>query len=590
MREFLRPLRNRAGGSMLARLALPRDHQMRSTKVFRRLSFRAQMAFAFGSLTFLILLLASAVWGAWTFHLLESQVRNELQARVHAASELIVQGLRDRSTDITELSRMPGALLNGAPAPDLQARLDAKRALRTEYAWLGVASTDGHVLAATQHMLMGKDVSQQEWFKAGQTSTWTGDVHEAVLLSRLMPREKQGEPLRFLDIAAPVRDTRGQIGGVLCAHLHWSWITRLAESILRSGAQARQLQIYIMDRQGVTLYPFAETGATSLRPQADINANVGERMWADGKRYVTGQAALPASDNQHLGWRIVLRQPVDAAYAPLRAFVQQMAAITFIVALLAAWLAYWLASYLNAPIALLAKAVDNLGGDNGHVKVAAHLPPELQRLSDAIQTASTNLTASRRELLKANELLEQRVDERTRALALANEALTRQAMTDGLTRVANRRAFDQKLADTHALSARADTAYGLLVIDTDFFKRVNDRHGHQVGDGVLVAVAEQLVCSLRATDFVARYGGEEFVVLLHPVKTAEELLAIAEKLRCAVEQFTFDTVGRVTISVGGCLVQGGATDLRQAIQLADNALYEAKHQGRNRCVLASSLT
>ncbi|MBA5639866.1 diguanylate cyclase [Duganella sp. LX20W] len=558
--------------------------------MFKHLSFRARMACAFGLLTFLVLLVASVAWGSWTIHLLESQVRDELQARVHAASELIAEGLRDRSSEITDLSRMPDMLLNGAPEPDLQERLDAKRALKMEYAWLGVASTDGHVLAATRQMLVGKDVSQHDWFKFGKTSTWIGDVHEAVLLSRLMPRNQESEPLRFIDIAAPVRDTTGAIRGVLCAHVHWSWITRLAESILQADAESRQLRIYIMDRHGVTLYPFAETGATSLRLQANISNSVGELMWADGKRYVTGQAALRESENQHLGWRIVLRQPVDVAYAPLRAFVKEMAAITFIVALLAAWLAYWIASYLNTPIAILATAVDRLGGENAHVMIAAHLPPELQRLADAIQAASVNLTASRRDLLEANELLEQRVHERTRALALANEALTRQAMTDGLTRVANRRAFDQKLTEVHALSARTGVAYGLLVIDTDLFKRVNDQYGHQIGDSVLVAVAEQLVGSLRATDFVARYGGEEFVVLLYSVKTAEELLAVAEKLRCAIEQFTFDPVGRVTISLGGCLVQGASADLRQVIQLADGALYEAKRQGRNRCVIAASPT
>lgn len=549
---------------------------------FNRSSFRTQLALTFGVLTFLVLVGASLFWGIWFTRLLQSSIQNELQARVHAASELIVAGLRDRSAEIIELSRTPELLQSASSLANLQSRMDNKRTLRSEYAWLGVAMPDGAVVAAAGKMLVGKDVTQRDWFKIGRSAPWMGDVHEAVLLSRLIPREKENEPLRFIDIAAPIQNGKGVLLGVLGAHLHWSWVTRLAETVLPDDAETRQMQIYILDREGVTLYPFAETGKVSFRQSAELRVSASELVWADGRTYVTAQAGLPQSTDQHLGWRVVLRQPIEVAYGPLRQLAMQMVVITLLIAIFAAWLAYRVAGFINAPITLLEQAVKKLGKESDRVEVPKRLPQELKTLADAIQDASANLSASRKQLVEANELLEQRVRERTRALGIANDALARQALTDVLTNVANRRAFDLKLAELHALSARTRQDYALLIIDADHFKHVNDNFGHDVGDQVLAGLADLIRSSIRATDFVARYGGEEFIVLLYPVTAPNELAEVAEKLRRNVEQFDFPSVGRVTISLGGSIVQGAASEREQGIKSADAALYRSKMNGRNR--------
>ncbi|WP_348700308.1 diguanylate cyclase [Duganella fentianensis] len=557
---------------------------------FSRSSFRTQLALAFGILTFVVLVSSSLLWGVWFSDLLQKSIQNELQARVHAASELIVAGLSDRSAEIIELSRTPDLMQSTESVALLQKRIDSKRSLRAEYAWIGVATPEGAVIAAAGKMLLGKDVTQREWFKVGRSAPWMGDVHEAVLLSRLLPRENANEPLRFIDIAAPVQNMKGELLGVLGAHLHWSWVTRLAETLLPDDAESRQMQFYILNREGVTLYPFADTGKTSFKQSNELRVNASEIIWADQHTYVTAQASLPQTPDQHLGWRIVLRQPVDVAYGPLRRLALQMVVVTLLIALGAAWLAYRVAGFINAPITLLELAVKRLGKDADQVEVPKRLPQELRTLAKAIQTASSDLAASRQELVEANELLEQRVKDRTRALGLANDALAQQALTDGLTSVANRRAFDLKLAELHALSARTQQAYGVLLIDADHFKHVNDTYGHDVGDQVLTGIAGQITSSVRATDFVARYGGEEFVVMMYPVTSPSELAGVAEKLRHNIEQHTFPSVGRVTISLGGCIVQGCSVERDSVLKAADNALYRSKTEGRNRYTLGLEST
>ncbi|MBR7782582.1 sensor domain-containing diguanylate cyclase [Undibacterium luofuense] len=553
---------------------------------FYRFSFRTQLAITFGIVTFVVLVTASLIFGFWFVRLHQASIQNELQARVHAASELVMQSLKDRTAEIIDLSRTPDLLKSEDAIAQLQDRMNNKRALKSEYAWMGVANPDGKVITAAGKMLLGKDVTSRDWFKVGRTATWLGDVHEAVLLSRLLPRENENEPLRFIDIAAPVQNTKGELIGVLGAHLHWSWVTTLAESVLPEDASVREIQVYILSRDGVTLYPFADTGKISFRQNEDLKNSATEIVWSDSKAYVTAQIGLPQTPEQHLGWRVVLRQPVEVAYAPLKTLALQMIVLTLAMAICAAWLAYRVAAFVNAPIALLVQAVQRLGVDTNQVDVPKRLPQELRTLADAIQIASTDLTASRQELVEANEMLERRVEERTRELELANDALARQAMTDGLTNVANRRAFDMKQSELHALSARTGQAYGLLIIDVDHFKQVNDNYGHHVGDQVLAAIASKITASIRTTDFVARYGGEEFAVMFYPVTTPDELAEVAEKLRKNVSQFTFSTVGHVTISLGGCMISGGSIDRESGLKFADGALYQSKLAGRNRYTLA----
>lgn len=157
--------------------------------------------------------------------------------------------------------------------------------------------------------------------------------------------------------------------------------------------------------------------------------------------------------------------------------------------------------------------------------------------------------------------------------------------TDELTGLFNRRHF-LRLATRELNAMDSGVVHGLALIDLDHFKRINDVHGHAAGDQVLQAFAGVATACLRNGDVLARYGGEEFVVLL-PDCDAERLTSCCERLRIAftdVELFGLD-VSNLSLSAGMTLLELG-DDLDEALQRADQALYRAKRDGRNRCAAA----
>ncbi|MCK7548021.1 diguanylate cyclase [Marinobacter koreensis] len=192
---------------------------------------------------------------------------------------------------------------------------------------------------------------------------------------------------------------------------------------------------------------------------------------------------------------------------------------------------------------------------------------------------------------QANLTLESRVRERTEELEQAYEQIKSVSLTDGLTQVANRRRFEEKLHAEWKRAHRQKEALSLLLLDIDYFKRVNDELGHLVGDDCLVTVAEVLSGVVqRSGDLVARYGGEEFVVLL-PATQEDGAVQVAERLRQAVARTAVHTREGVppvhlTTSVGvATLSPRRDLEPHDLVRHADEALYAAKASGRNRVMV-----
>jgi len=174
------------------------------------------------------------------------------------------------------------------------------------------------------------------------------------------------------------------------------------------------------------------------------------------------------------------------------------------------------------------------------------------------------------------------------ALEEANAKLERLSFLDGLTNIANRRRFDEFLHIEWRRAAREAAPLSVILADIDFFKAYNDTYGHEAGDEILKKVAGALAATVnRPADLVARYGGEEFVVAL-PGTDAAGALVLAERLRAAVEALavahsTSRAAAHVTISVGvATTVPERGAALEALVAAADLALYQAKHDGRNR--------
>ncbi len=178
------------------------------------------------------------------------------------------------------------------------------------------------------------------------------------------------------------------------------------------------------------------------------------------------------------------------------------------------------------------------------------------------------------------------------ANALLHARIEKMATTDGLTGLFNHRIFQEKLAGEFNRLKRFPEPVSLVLADIDHFKKVNDTYGHPVGDLVLKGVAQVIRETIRDIDIPARYGGEEFAVIL-PGTTSEGARNIAERLRQKVKGNPFSSNGRridVSISIGIATAPSDAKSKEALIEKADKALYHAKHNGRDRCVVWSGIS
>ena len=200
-------------------------------------------------------------------------------------------------------------------------------------------------------------------------------------------------------------------------------------------------------------------------------------------------------------------------------------------------------------------------------------------------------------MMEQNAKLEQELSKSTEVMQELQrdlEMVKKEALTDGLTNLSNRKAFDAEIVRIKKEAEENDEPFCLIMMDIDHFKSFNDNYGHQVGDQVLRLVAKTLFDGVKGRDVVARYGGEEFAIVL-PETDLQGAIKVGDHLRKAVaskeivNRQSGDKLGRITLS-GGAAEYIDAEGIDDLIRRADNALYCAKHNGRNQVSAAKGST
>jgi len=195
------------------------------------------------------------------------------------------------------------------------------------------------------------------------------------------------------------------------------------------------------------------------------------------------------------------------------------------------------------------------------------------------------------QLQDMNSYLEQKIYERTESLLDTqkelledNSELTRMALTDSLTGLSNRTHMNQILHKEFSRFERHAQCFGIIMLDIDHFKSINDKYGHDAGDTVLKKLASIFESAIRSSDFIARWGGEEFLICCTTIEE-EDLLPIAETIRQLVASTDFAHKDQITASLGCAAIVKGET-IGDLIKRADIALYEAKNNGRNLSIVS----
>jgi diguanylate cyclase (GGDEF)-like protein len=282
-----------------------------------------------------------------------------------------------------------------------------------------------------------------------------------------------------------------------------------------------------------------------------------------------------------IGWSVMAEAHLlDALRRPALALARGLA-VTLALAALFGAVAYRRSTHLLRPLWVLYEAMYR--SERGQVVEdvpARGAAGEVKSLIHVFNSLHRRLEAQRIEMERANRAL----NEQNQAFQEKHQTLSKLSVTDSLTKLANRRFFENQLDREIKRLSRSSEGLSMLVIDIDDFKKLNDSFGHAAGDEFLRQIATILTEGVRATDLVARYGGEEFVVVATGT-ALEGAEILGEKLRTVVAEASFIVdesmrPRRATISVGVAEYSGSQIDLFNS---ADAALYEAKAQGKN-CV------
>ncbi|WAJ36460.1 GGDEF domain-containing protein [Pseudomonas sp. GOM7] len=436
-------------------------------------------------------------------------------------------------------------------------------------AWIGFVDPQGTVLASSNGLLEGASVAQRPVFLEAQKNIFIGDVHEAVLLAKLLSNPS-GEAMKFVDISLPIKGSNGELVGILASHLSWAWAYEVRRSLLEPIQERRNVEFFVIGKEGsILLGPREMLGHPLELPKlADLQPGSSQwavQRWPDGNEYLTGMTRSQGyQDYPGLGWTVVARQSVEQAYAPAQRMLLNILIWGSALALAFAFFGWLISGYFTRPLQEIAEAADRLSA--GEVSEI----PEMQGSREI-----TQLSQSIRHLVESLTL-------QKRALG-AMETL---AHHDPLTGLPNRVALEKYLPRAQHRCQAQQQCLTLLYLDLDDFKPINDTYGHSAGDHLLRELAQRLKSNLRDGDMVARLGGDEFlmIMLVNEADARQQARQVAERAIASLGQPVQLEEGQVRIgcSIGGAIWPLDHADLGEALELADQALYRAKQEGRNR--------
>lgn len=474
------------------------------------------------------------------------------EVRVSSASSAIIDGL-------SAIAR-PQA---NSPGKNLQALAHYLRSVQEKLDTileLTVVGTAGEMVASSA--------------AAPAAVTLPGDWPERALTGDLVvvaPHWNEQYATATFSIAVPVLSYDNQLIGALVAVLDLHTL----QPHLKSATKSPPGEVLLLDRDGRILVTSQANADKLMRLDESLlqrlQAQPGESLVFDGvtHRKVIGLANVSAE----LPVTIVAERDRDEVYGTWLELRNMFLALVGTLLLVVTAVAFRMGRSIVGPLQRLIGAADRIADGDLDVRLTAMRNDELGHLTQVFNQMADRLRHSHAEIMATNQAMRQQ-----------NRVLETLSVTDSLTGLYNRSKLDAILSDQLARFKRTQREFTLLMMDIDHFKTLNDSYGHITGDEILAAVGRILIQSIRSIDYAARYGGDEFIIIL--VETsAEPALKTAERIRSQVENMRYSANGSiitVTVSIG--IVQCRPDDITPTAVFirADNALYEAKHAGRNR--------
>lgn len=361
----------------------------------------------------------------------------------------------------------------------------------------------------------------------------------------------------IIAMSVPIRNARGKYLGYLVAEITLQQ-GGIIDSLINARNYRKDAYIYVIDNEGDVLYRAAD-GWTESEPQGNVNKALleGRDQGFLHMKNLQGEDSLAGFSTMEIsGWTVLVLHPARADVVLLYHVMLQVLIYTLPFVLLV-FIGIWLlARYISRPLRQLASKADTMDSQD--------VSAEIQQINAWYYEASKLKSV----MLQGIRLLHQRI-----------EKLSTQAHTDPMTGLLNRRGLYEQVDKLLG----EESQIGVITLDIDHFKMINDTFGHDVGDGVITQLSRLILGNSRDDDLLCRMGGEEFLLLL-PGTSLTRAVQLAERLRRQVEIQNFSGAGNVTISLGVTQFNPAKVNIDSALKSADKALYQAKNDGRNRVV------
>lgn len=416
---------------------------------------RLLLALSFGAIGLVGTIVLASLVAHEARERLEGEVGGQLaELAEHMAGNLDL-GMFERWRDIQIAASLETLRDPGADLASKYAVLESIHRTYPAYSLVALIDPDGRILTTSSGILTGADVADRDYFREGRQHPFVGDVHPAKLLARHVPSGER-EPLRLIDVAAPVHAQTGALTGVLAAHLNWTWARDTARTLALSLRGHRQgSEILILARDGkVLLGPSELEGQilpTHLRAGSpgETQSSTGQLVrWPDtGEMYVTAAMATNGyRDYPGLGWQVVVRQQADRALATSAALQRSILIAGSLVAVVAAFLVWLVAGRIARPLQALSHAATALGRNEALPRLPRPMVREDQAIADALSAASRALA----EREASHRLLVDELNHRVKNTLATIQSLAAQSLRDSVDIRTGRRAFESRLL---ALSA-----------------------------------------------------------------------------------------------------------------------------------------
>jgi diguanylate cyclase (GGDEF)-like protein/PAS domain S-box-containing protein len=361
-----------------------------------RRSLRAEISLASGAIVLLLSTALSFYAADVSKRQIEQSEGEGFVRRAQTALDVLDRGMYERSREIRNAAMLDEMRNPKVSVPRKRELMERLQKNFDAYAWIGFCGPDAIGLVGTGGYLEGKSLAKRPWCIEGRKGDYIGDVHDAMLLAKLLPNPS-GETFYLVDVASPVFDQKNNLLGVLCGHIYWTWASEALDSKRTPGQD-----IFLLSNEGMVLSgpEAAWTDFKSMAPDTMMHVRSGAKQgyqverFSNGQTYLVGHATSAGyRDYKGFGWTAVVREDITTAFAPARALQEHILMVGVIVGLFFSWLTWLMAGRIAGPIRRISKEAEKVAaGDLSYDAPPHGSDNEVGHLSQAIHDMVDNLT------------------------------------------------------------------------------------------------------------------------------------------------------------------------------------------------------